>query len=191
MQKILIIEDDPIVGQIYRTRLEKEGYELEIAADGQSGFYRIQEFLPDAVIMDLMLPKMNGVDILKKIRAQPQFTSTPIIVFTNAYVPNMIHESFGAGATQVFNKATLTVRQILDALHGALKTGSSTVESAAAPAEDSPAESNESLGESPYHEPAPASFNSSTSDTAVLTAAQTATVAEASRVNTAGDDEFQ
>ena len=120
MFKILIIEDDPIVAHIYRTRLEKEGYEVEIAPDGQSGFYRIHEFRPDAVLLDLMLPKMNGVDILKKIRAQPQFVKTPIIVFTNAYVPNMIHESFGAGATQVFNKATLTPRQIIDSLHNAI-----------------------------------------------------------------------
>src|SRR2546426_5442596 len=98
MKKILIVEDDPIVAHIYKTRLEKEGYEVEISADGQSGFYRIHEFHPDAVLLDLMLPKMNGVDILKKIRAQSQFAQTPIIVFTNAYVPNMIHESFTAGA---------------------------------------------------------------------------------------------
>src|SRR5439155_18102756 len=120
MKKILIIEDDPIVAHIYRTRLEKEGYQLEVAQDGQTGFYRIHEFRPDAVLLDLMLPKMNGVDILKKIRAQGQFCKTPIIVFTNAYVPNMIHESFSAGATQVFNKATVTPRQILDALHNAI-----------------------------------------------------------------------
>src|SRR5882672_4013495 len=125
MKKILIIEDDPIVAHIYRTRLEKEGYEVEIAPDGQSGFYRIHEFRPDAVLLDLMLPKMNGVEILKKIRAQGQFCKTPIIVFTNAYVPNMIHESFGAGATQVFNKATVNPRQILDALHLAIQTGAS------------------------------------------------------------------
>src|ERR1051326_1255221 len=120
MKKVLIIEDDPIVAHIYRTRLEKEGYEVEIAADGQSGFYRIHEVRPDAVMLDLMLPKMNGVEILRKIRAQKEFQQIPIIVFTNAYVPNMIHESLQAGATQVYNKASLTPRQILDALHNAI-----------------------------------------------------------------------
>ncbi len=120
MKKVLIVEDDPIVAHIYKSRLEKESYEVEIAADGQSGFYRIHEFGPDAVLLDLMLPKMNGVDILKKIRAEVKFNKTPIIVFTNAYVPNMINESFLAGATLVFNKATLTPRQIIDALHNAI-----------------------------------------------------------------------
>jgi DNA-binding response OmpR family regulator len=117
MKKVLIIEDDPIVAHIYRTRLEKEGYSVETCADGQTGFYRIHEFNPDAVLLDLMLPKMNGVDILKKIRAQSKFARFPIVVFTNAYVPNMIQEAFSAGASQVFNKATITPRQILDALH--------------------------------------------------------------------------
>src|SRR5437667_181567 len=120
MKKILIIEDDPIVGHIYKTRLEKEGYQPQVAADGQSGFYRIHEFEPDAVLLDLMLPKMNGVDILKKIRAEARYAKTPVIVFTNAYVPNMINESFLAGATLVFNKATLTPRQIIDSLHNAI-----------------------------------------------------------------------
>lgn len=126
-KKILIIEDDPIVGHIYRTRLEREDYEVEVCADGQAGFYRIHEFRPDGIILDLMLPKMNGVEILKKIRAQAQFASTPVIVFTNAYVPNLIHESFQAGATQVFNKATLTPRQIMEAITNALFLSNNTV----------------------------------------------------------------
>lgn len=120
MKKILIIEDDSIVAHIYKSRLEKEHYEVEICTDGQSGFYRIHEFHPDAVLLDLMLPKMNGIEILKKIRVQAQFQRTPILVFTNAYVPNMIQESFQCGATNVFNKATLTPRQVLDALNTAI-----------------------------------------------------------------------
>ncbi|MCI0747622.1 MAG: response regulator [Verrucomicrobia subdivision 3 bacterium] len=143
MKKILIVEDDPIVAHIYQTRLEKEGYEVEIAPDGQSGFYRIHEFKPDAVLLDLMLPKMNGVEILKKIRAQGKFAQTPVIVFTNAYVPNMIHESFQAGATQVFNKATLTPRQIIEAIQNALSYSSMPPVAAAAPTPPSPPAEND------------------------------------------------
>jgi DNA-binding response OmpR family regulator len=158
MKKILIIEDDPIVAHIYQTRLEKEGYEVEIAHDGQAGFYRIHEFKPDAVLLDLMLPKMNGVEILKKIRAQSQFGHTPIIVFTNAYVPNMIHESFGAGATAVFNKATLTPRQIIDALQNAIAyaTGQPMPNPASpsSPDTDRVGPSAASI-EAPFHEGAP------------------------------------
>lgn len=116
MKKILIIEDDSIVAHIYRSRLEKEGYTVEVCEDGQTGFYRIHEVHPQAILLDLMLPKMNGIDILKKIRAEGEFRQTPVIVFTNAYVPNMIQEAMTAGASLVCNKATLTPRQIIDSL---------------------------------------------------------------------------
>lgn len=117
MKKILIIEDDSVVAHIYRNRLEKEGYTVEVCEDGQAGFYRIHEFHPNGVLLDLMLPKMNGVDILKKIRAEGEFAQIPVIVFTNAYVPNMIQDAMSAGASQVCNKATLTPRQVIDALN--------------------------------------------------------------------------
>src|SRR5688572_8935519 len=120
MKKVLIIEDDPIVAHIYKTRLERESYEVEVATDGQDGVKQMNECTPDAVMLDLMLPRMNGVDVLKKIRSRSEFQNTPVIVFTNAYVPTMINEAYQAGATQVFNKATLTPRQIIDALHTAI-----------------------------------------------------------------------
>ena len=120
MTKVLIIEDDPIIANIYRSRLDKEGFQVEIAPDGQTGFYRIHEVRPDAILLDLMLPKMDGIQILKKIRAQRQFQQVPVLVFTNAYLPNMIQEATQAGATQVFNKAALTPKQVVDAFNQAL-----------------------------------------------------------------------
>lgn len=166
MNRLLIIEDDPIIARIYQSRLAKEGYEIEVATDGQSGFYRIHEYRPDAVLLDLMLPKINGVDILKKIRAQAQFQRIPIIVFTNAYVPNMIQESFAAGATQVFNKATLTPRQIVDALQNAFALLGNSPPRAATPAppDAGPAAAGDtgfqtsiaqSFSNAPFHEGAP------------------------------------
>ncbi len=123
MTKVLIVEDDPIISSIYRSRLDKEGFQVEIAPDGQTGFYRIHETRPDAVLLDLMLPKMDGIQILKKIRAQKQFQQMPVLVFTNAYLPNMVQEAINAGATQVFNKAALTPKQVVDAFNQALFPG--------------------------------------------------------------------
>lgn len=114
MKKILIIEDDPIVSHIYRSRFEKDGFEVQISGDGQAGFYQLYEWKPDALLLDLMLPKLNGIDLLRKIRAVREFEKMPIVVFTNAYVANMIHESFSAGASAVYNKSVVTPRQIID-----------------------------------------------------------------------------
>ncbi len=117
MKKILIIEDDPIVAHVYRSRFENEGFQVEVAVDGQAGYYRLYETKPDALVLDLMLPKLNGIDLLKKIRAVREFEKLPVIVFTNAYVANMIHESISAGASGVYNKSTATPRQIIDVLN--------------------------------------------------------------------------
>ncbi len=198
MKKLLIVEDDPIVAHIYRTRLEKENYEVEIAPDGQSGFYRIQEFRPDVVLLDLMLPKMNGVEILKKIRAQPQFLKVPIIVFTNAYVPNMINESFQAGATQVFNKATLTPRQIIEAIHHALYLSGSpgtTDTPPASPTAPGPDGSDSSGGQAGASAASTDErFASSTANLAgapALAAQAGTAVLNATAAETASDTEFQ
>lgn len=127
MKKILIIEDDAIVSHIYRNRMEKEGFEVEVAADGQAGFYRLYESKPDALLLDLMLPKLNGIDLLKKIRAMREFEKLPVVVFTNAYVANMIHEALSAGASTVYNKSTVTPRQIIDAVTSLLNPEPATL----------------------------------------------------------------
>jgi len=115
--KILVIDDDVELCGLVAEYLEPEGFQVESVHDGERGLERALAGEHLLVVLDVMLPKMNGVDILKKIRAQSQFAQVPVIVFTNAYVPNMIQEAFSAGASQVFNKATLTPRQILDSLH--------------------------------------------------------------------------
>jgi CheY-like chemotaxis protein len=116
MKKILIIEDDAIVSSVYKNLLESKGFAVAVATDGQTGYYQMTEFRPDAVLLDLMLPKMNGVEILRKIRAQRQFQGIPVLVFTNAYVPNMVDVARQAGANFVFSKSTLTSRQLLEAM---------------------------------------------------------------------------
>ncbi len=104
-KRILIIEDDAVVAGLYKTKLQKEGYRIDIASDGQAGFYGIHELKPDAVLLDLMLPKMDGLQILRKIRAQKQFTKLPVVVFSNAFMSNMLNDAVEAGANVVYNKS--------------------------------------------------------------------------------------
>jgi len=113
MKKILIIEDDPVTARIYSTRLEEEGYEVNLVMDGQSGMNRLLQFHPDAVLLDLMLPRISGLEVLKKIRALEEFKNVPVIVYTNVSVPKMVEEAMAAGATRVFDKATVTIPMLL------------------------------------------------------------------------------
>ena len=84
MKKVIIVEDDAVVGLIYRTGLAKEGFDVEVATDGAAGLLRIQETCPAGVLLDLMLPKMSGVEVLKKMRVQPQLAKIPVIGSDNA-----------------------------------------------------------------------------------------------------------
>jgi len=115
-KKILIVEDDQIVANIYRNKFSVEGYQVEVALDGQAGMEILNAFRPDAVVLDLMLPKMTGVDFMKQIRAQSHFQQLPVIVFSNTYLTNMVQEAWKAGATKCLSKANCTPKQVLEVL---------------------------------------------------------------------------
>jgi DNA-binding response OmpR family regulator len=120
MKKILIIEDDQIVANVYRNKFSLEGFEVDIAHDGVSGLESIKTFRPDAVVLDLMLPKMTGVDLMKQVRGDETFGKLPIIVFSNTYLTNMVQEAWKAGATKCLSKANCTPKQLLEVVRGTL-----------------------------------------------------------------------
>ncbi len=126
MKKVLIIEDDQIVANIYRNKFTVEGYQVEIALDGEAGLELVKSFRPDAVILDLMLPKITGVELMKKIRAEPDFEKLPLIVFSNTYLSNMVQEAWKAGATKCLSKANCTPRQVIEVIRSTTGNGSST-----------------------------------------------------------------
>ncbi|MDB6029129.1 MAG: hypothetical protein JWM68_5352 [Verrucomicrobiales bacterium] len=116
LKKIVLIEDDPVVSAVYQSKLERDGYNVITAVDGQVGFYLVHETKPDAIILDLMLPKMDGLQILKKLRAQKQFETLPVFVFTNEFANELTREARNAGATEVFDKNKATPEDFLRAL---------------------------------------------------------------------------
>lgn len=118
MKKILIIEDDKLVANIYRNNLAVEHYEVEAAGDGETGLRTMKSFNPDAVLLDLMLPKMSGVDVLNKIRENEAWKNLPVIVFSNTYLTNMVQQAWKAGATKCLSKASCTPKQVLDVIRG-------------------------------------------------------------------------
>src|SRR5438132_8722671 len=122
MKKILIVEDDQIVANIYRNKFSLEGFEVEVANNGAVGLDLAQTFQPDAVILDLMLPKMTGVEFMKRIRSQEGFQKLPVIVFSNTYLTNMVQEAWKAGATKCLSKTSCTPKQLVDVVRNSLST---------------------------------------------------------------------
>jgi DNA-binding response OmpR family regulator len=120
MNKILIIEDDQLVANIYSNKFSVEGFKVEIALDGEVGFEMVKTFRPDVIVLDLMLPKITGVELLKQIRAVPDFEKTPVIVFSNTYLTNLVQEAWKAGATKCLSKANCTPRHVLEVVRATL-----------------------------------------------------------------------
>lgn len=120
MKKILLIEDDHIVANVYSNKLVVDGFHVEIANDGRTGLQLITTYQPDLIILDLMLPDISGVEIMKDLRARPGLEKLPIIVFSNTYLSNVMKEAWKAGASKCFSKASCTPKQILEAIHSLL-----------------------------------------------------------------------
>ncbi len=114
MKKILIIEDDQIVANVYRNKLAVEGYKAEIAGDGESGLKVMRTFQPQLIIVDLMLPTISGVEVIREIRKEPDFAKTPIIVFSNTYLTNLIQDAWRAGANKCLSKSSCSPKDFMD-----------------------------------------------------------------------------
>lgn len=120
MKRILIIEDDPLTAKIYRDCLERAGYYVDVAADGRIGLDRLTTFRPDGILLDSMLPGINGIDLLIRIRATDEFQKLPVIAFTNLYIPGLVEQMKAAGATDIFDKAELTPALLISSFQAAL-----------------------------------------------------------------------
>jgi DNA-binding response OmpR family regulator len=123
MKKILIIEDEQIVANVYRNKLVVEGYLAEIALDGESGLKVMRTFEPDAIVLDLILPKMSGLEVIKKIRSEPEFSEVPIIVLSNTYLTNLVQDAWKAGATKCVSKINCSPKDLLDLMRRTIGGG--------------------------------------------------------------------
>ena len=124
MKTVLIIDDNPVITSIYRGKLAAEHLHTEIAGNGEEGLEMLDRCKPDVVLLDLMLPKVNGMDVLRRIRARPEYKSLPVIVFSNSYSADVMQQAWGFGATDVLHKSSTTPRNVVLALVRAIATNS-------------------------------------------------------------------
>jgi DNA-binding response OmpR family regulator len=125
MKRILIIEDDRFIADIYQAKLSAEGFLVDVASNGRSGLKQFDLNQPDLVLVDLMLPEINGVEVIRSMHARSSNRELPIIVFSNAYLGGMVQEAWEAGASQVLTKASCRPGQLVQAVKDALHVSSS------------------------------------------------------------------
>lgn len=120
MTKIAIIEDDPVISQMYRMKFEADGFEVQLANNGEKGVALVEHFAPDMVLLDLQMPEMSGHEALAEIRKQPWGKDTPVIILTNLGEEEAPKSIRSLGIHSYIVKAELTPRQVVQRVKDAL-----------------------------------------------------------------------
>ena len=115
MSKILLIEDDQFIVKMYKTKLELEGFEVVTAANGEEGLQKLAEAKPDLILLDLMMPKMDGFEFLRNMkRMKDDKLHTTTIVFTNLGQEPDVQEAKELGVSDYLIKADTTPQLVVD-----------------------------------------------------------------------------
>jgi DNA-binding response OmpR family regulator len=125
MKRIIIIEDHPVLISIYRSKFIAEGFEVEIASDGESGLELINRIKPDLVVLDLAMPKLNGIEVLKRLRASTMFHTLPVLIFSDSAWQQ---QAWKEGATIVLSKSGHSPTQVVESVRNLLLTRESQIE---------------------------------------------------------------
>ncbi len=113
-QRILVVEDDEFLRELYEELLKGEGYDVTVAVDGEQGLTQMSEGGFELVLLDIMLPKMDGLEILRHIKDKsPKQANGPVVLLTNLGQDSIIKEGFALGASGYLIKSAMNPDQVL------------------------------------------------------------------------------
>ncbi|OGM69185.1 hypothetical protein A2975_02400 [Candidatus Woesebacteria bacterium RIFCSPLOWO2_01_FULL_44_14] len=113
MPKVLIIEDDPLMIRLYQKVFKFEGYEVEVAANGEEGLQKVASFTPTLVLLDIMMPKMNGLEVLEKMKADEKTKKIPVVVLTNLAGQQDAETAIAKGAVKYIVKSEYEPKEVV------------------------------------------------------------------------------
>jgi|SRR5665213_1171094 len=114
MTKVAIVEDDLAIAQMYRLKLESEGFRVQIAANGRLGLALCEEMEPDVLLVDLMMPEMNGDEMLEKVRQTTWGKDIKVVVLTNVGEQEAPDSVKNLGVSAFIVKAEMTPKQVAE-----------------------------------------------------------------------------
>jgi len=112
---ILLIEDDEGIADVYRFRLTMDGYVVTVASDGEEGLAQAAAVSPDLIFLDLRLPKMSGIEVLRRLRDDPATSAIPVVIVTNYDEPELRGQGLSLGALEFLVKADTIPAQLSEA----------------------------------------------------------------------------
>jgi len=118
---VLYIEDGRALTHVMSNKLEREGFRVSLATDGEEGLRKVSALKPDLVLLDLILPNMNGFEVLRAIKEDSELKKIPVIIFTNLGQESDEQKSKQMGAANYFVKSDMSINEVIDKIREQLK----------------------------------------------------------------------
>jgi CheY-like chemotaxis protein len=113
-RRVLLIEDDRFLRRAGEASLRQRGFAVTVAADGQEGLARVREEIPDLILLDLLMPKVSGLEVLRTLRAEEKTRSVPVLILSNSSREQDLREIKELGVTDYLVKANLSLQELGD-----------------------------------------------------------------------------
>ena len=120
-KKVLIVEDDEHVSHAYSVKLKMEGVDSVIASDGEEGVAKAKTESPDLIMLDVMLPKKDGFEVLSDLKKDPATKDIPVLIMSNLGQPSDIEKAHALGAAEYLVKIDYSIKDIVDKVKGYLE----------------------------------------------------------------------
>jgi len=116
-KKILLVEDDVFIVDIYRTKLESEKFEVATAGNGMEAMSKLEKFIPDLILLDIVMPYMNGMDFLKEIKKDARFENIPVIMLSNLSDQERMDDAKKYGVKGYLIKSHFTPSEVVEKIN--------------------------------------------------------------------------
>lgn len=118
--KILVVEDEEVLARVLEEKFDKSGYDVAIAVDGEVALALAASFKPDAIVLDLFLPKKSGFEVLEILKADPVLKMIPVVVVSNLGEDSDIKRAFSLGAADYYVKSEHPLNEIIEKIKNVL-----------------------------------------------------------------------
>lgn len=112
--KILIIEDDRYISKMYQLKLSLEGYDVQVAEDGKQGVEKVKEFMPDIILLDILMPELDGFEVLKIVKSDDTTKDIPILIMSNLGQEDHVQKGMKLGAIGYIVKSQYTPSKVVE-----------------------------------------------------------------------------
>lgn len=118
--QVLIVEDEEVLAKVFKEKLEKSGYDIKIASDGETALTMAASLKPDVIVLDLLLPKKNGFEVLEALKKDQALKMIPVVVVSNLGEDNDIKRSLSLGAADYYVKSEHPINEIVEKIKNVL-----------------------------------------------------------------------